>query len=100
MTFLEMLQDAQRRNDSMLCVGLDPEPRRFPGALQSDPARIRDGWAETRKVEGVELGLVDGHHRQKGVAKRDDAEPHEVEHIRGPDARPVEGADRSRNPSP
>jgi orotidine-5'-phosphate decarboxylase len=30
MTFLEMLQGAQQRNGSMLCVGLDPEPTRFP----------------------------------------------------------------------
>ncbi len=42
MTFLEMLQDAQRRNESMLCVGLDPEPSRFPGALQGDARRIYD----------------------------------------------------------
>lgn len=40
MTFLEMLQGAQRRNDSMLCVGLDPEPKRFPGSWRGDPARI------------------------------------------------------------
>ena len=32
MTFLEMLRDAQQRNRSMLCVGLDPEPARFPAA--------------------------------------------------------------------
>jgi orotidine-5'-phosphate decarboxylase len=42
MTFIEMLQDAQRRNGSMLCVGLDPEPARFPGALQGDAQRIYD----------------------------------------------------------
>jgi len=42
MTFVEMLQGAQRRNDSMLCVGLDPEPRRFPGALQGDATKIFD----------------------------------------------------------
>lgn len=42
MTFLEMLQDAQRRNQSMLCVGLDPEPARFPGALKGDASRIYD----------------------------------------------------------
>ena len=40
MTFLEMLHGAQQRNDSMLCVGLDPEPRRFPGGWRGDPARI------------------------------------------------------------
>jgi len=42
MTFLEMLQDAQQRNGSMLCVGLDPEPSRFPGAMKGDASRIYD----------------------------------------------------------
>ncbi len=42
MTFLEMLQDAGKRNGSMLCVGLDPEPARFPGALKGDATRIYD----------------------------------------------------------
>jgi orotidine-5'-phosphate decarboxylase len=42
MTFLEMLQDAQRRNASMLCVGLDPEPSRFPASLRGDASRIYD----------------------------------------------------------
>ncbi len=40
MTFLEMLQAAQARNGSMLCVGLDPEPARFPAQLRGDAARI------------------------------------------------------------
>jgi len=42
MTFIEMLHDAQARNGSMLCVGLDPEPARFPGALKGDATRIYD----------------------------------------------------------
>ena len=42
MTFLEMLRGAQARNGSMLCVGLDPEPARFPGALKGDAGRIYD----------------------------------------------------------
>ena len=33
---------AQATNESMLCVGLDPEPARFPGAWKDDPARIFD----------------------------------------------------------
>ena len=40
MTFLEMLQGAQQRNDSLLCVGLDPEPARFPGAMAGDASKI------------------------------------------------------------
>jgi len=42
MDFLELLQGASRRNDSMLCVGLDPDPARFPAALQGDARRIYD----------------------------------------------------------
>jgi orotidine-5'-phosphate decarboxylase len=42
MTFIEMLQGAQRRNGSMLCVGLDPEPTRFPAQLKGDAGKIYD----------------------------------------------------------
>lgn len=42
MTFIEMLRAAERQNNSMLCVGLDPEPSRFPGALQGDASKIYD----------------------------------------------------------
>ena len=42
MTFINMLRDAQQRNGSMLCVGLDPEPARFPAGLEGDAARIYD----------------------------------------------------------
>ncbi len=42
MTFLDRLRSAGRDNGSMLCVGLDPEPSRFPGALQGDASRIYD----------------------------------------------------------
>jgi len=42
MDFLDLLQGASRRNDSMLCVGLDPDPARFPAALQGDARRIYD----------------------------------------------------------
>lgn len=42
MTFLEMLRGAQERNGSMLCVGLDPEPKRFPAVLRGDAQRIHE----------------------------------------------------------
>ena len=42
MTFLEMLRGAQQRNGSMLCVGLDPEPKRFPSNLRGDARRIHE----------------------------------------------------------
>ncbi|HEX6363423.1 MAG TPA: orotidine-5'-phosphate decarboxylase [Albitalea sp.] len=42
MNFIDRLRLAERRKDSLLCVGLDPEPARFPGAWKDDPARIRD----------------------------------------------------------
>ena len=31
---------AERANRSLLCVGLDPDPARFPGAMRGDAARI------------------------------------------------------------
>ena len=42
MTFLDMLSAAERQNQSMLCVGLDPEPSRFPGKLKGDANKIYD----------------------------------------------------------
>ena len=42
MPFVDQLLQAQSRADSMLCVGLDPEPARFPGAWKGDAARIFD----------------------------------------------------------
>ena len=42
MTFRQMLAAAERRNDSLLCVGLDPEPAKFPGAWKGDAGRIFD----------------------------------------------------------
>ena len=40
--FRAQLVAAQAINQSMLCVGLDPEPAKFPGAWKDDPARIFD----------------------------------------------------------
>jgi orotidine-5'-phosphate decarboxylase len=42
MNFIDKLRAAEARNQSMLCVGLDPEPSRFPGAYQGDPRKIYD----------------------------------------------------------
>ena len=42
MTFLEQLKEAERSNQSMLCVGLDPEPAKFPAHLQGDASKIYD----------------------------------------------------------
>ena len=42
MSFIAQLNAATRLHDSLLCVGLDPEPSRFPGAWKDDPARIHD----------------------------------------------------------
>ena len=40
MNFTDMLRAAGTQNQSMLCVGLDPEPSRFPGAWRGDAQRI------------------------------------------------------------
>jgi orotidine-5'-phosphate decarboxylase len=42
LTFLEQLHNAELRNQSLLCVGLDPEPAKFPQGLRGDAARIFD----------------------------------------------------------
>ena len=42
MTFLEQLKEAERRNQSMLCVGLDPEPSKFPAHIKRDASKIYD----------------------------------------------------------
>ena len=42
MTFLDKLRAAERQNGSLLCVGLDPEPTRFPATFRGDASRIYD----------------------------------------------------------
>ncbi|MEY4447683.1 MAG: hypothetical protein RLZZ433_698 [Pseudomonadota bacterium] len=42
MTFLEQLQGAERQNGSLLCVGLDPEPSKFPASMKGDASKIYD----------------------------------------------------------
>ena len=46
MTFLEQLQSAERQNGSLLCVGLDPEPSKFPASLKGDASKIYDFCAQ------------------------------------------------------
>nr|MBA2722338.1 orotidine-5'-phosphate decarboxylase [Methylibium sp.] len=42
MSFLARLLAAERRNDTLLCVGLDPEPAKFPAPWTGDATRIFD----------------------------------------------------------
>ena len=42
MTFLDMLGAAERQNQSLLCVGLDPDPAKFPAGMKGDASRIHD----------------------------------------------------------
>jgi orotidine-5'-phosphate decarboxylase len=42
MKFTDTLAAAAQRHASMLCVGLDPEPAKFPGTWKNDSARIFD----------------------------------------------------------
>ena len=41
-TFLKMLTAAEQQNQSMLCVGLDPEPARFADRFTGDTSKIYD----------------------------------------------------------
>ncbi len=59
MSFGAMLSGAERQNQSMLCVGLDPEPARFPLAWRGDAARIFDFCA----------AIVDATHDQVSAFK-------------------------------
>ncbi len=40
MSFMRTLSAAWQRNGSLVCVGLDPEPARFPAALRDNPDAI------------------------------------------------------------
>jgi len=42
MKFLDLLHLSERQNQSRLCVGLDPDPSRFPGLFKNDPSKIFD----------------------------------------------------------
>ena len=42
MTFLDQLRTAERQNGSLLCVGLDPDPAKFPEQYRGDASRIYD----------------------------------------------------------
>ena len=42
MTFLEQLSAAEQQNGSLLCVGLDPEPAKFPTHWRGDANKIFD----------------------------------------------------------
>lgn len=46
MTFLEQLHGAERQNGSLLCVGLDPEPSKFPAGMKGDASKIYDFCAQ------------------------------------------------------
>ena len=40
MRFTDTLKSASTRNDSCLCVGLDPEPSKFPGGWKGDAGKV------------------------------------------------------------
>ena len=40
MTFIEQLSAAWQKNDSLLCVGLDPDPAKFPAHLKGCDDKI------------------------------------------------------------
>ena len=42
MNFIDTLRAATTQNQSMLCVGLDPEPSRFPAHMKGDASKIYD----------------------------------------------------------
>jgi orotidine-5'-phosphate decarboxylase len=55
MSFMHMLANAWERNDSLVCIGLDPEPMRFPAALRNDGDAI---FAFCRDIVDATADLV------------------------------------------
>jgi orotidine-5'-phosphate decarboxylase len=55
MNFIEALRQAWRTNDSLVCVGLDPEPARFPAHLRGEPDAI---FAFCREIVDATADLV------------------------------------------
>lgn len=55
MTFMRTLSAAWQRNSSLVCVGLDPEPARFPAALHDDTDAI---FAFCRDIVDATADLV------------------------------------------
>ena len=45
-SFLDTLARAEAQNNSLLCVGLDPDPARFPAGLKGDATRIFEFCAQ------------------------------------------------------
>ena len=58
MTFLDKLATAQQKNGSLLCVGLDPEPAKFPGQLKGDASRIYDFCARIVGITAWDISSV------------------------------------------
>lgn len=52
MKFTEMLQKCWDKNDSLLCVGLDPDPKRFPSKFADRPYAILDFCWEIVQATG------------------------------------------------
>ena len=61
MSFRALLAGAEAKNASMLCVGLDPEPAKFPLAWRNDPRRIFDFCAA---IVGATKDLVSAYKPQ------------------------------------
>jgi orotidine-5'-phosphate decarboxylase len=55
MHFMQTLQQAWTRNDSLVCVGLDPEPEKFPEHLRDTPDAVFDFC---RAIVDATAGLV------------------------------------------
>jgi len=55
MRFVDQLEHAWRRNESLVCVGLDPEPARFPAGLRDAPDAI---FAFCRDIVDATADLV------------------------------------------
>ena len=71
MSFVAALAHAERVNRSLLCVGLDPDPARFPGAMKGDAvAHLRVLRGDRRSHQGSRHRLQAADRLLRGARRR------------------------------
>ena len=103
-TFTDKLAAAERANDSLLCVGLDPEPAKFPGAWQRRRlAHLRLLRRHRRRHQGPGHRLQAADRLLRRAARRRPARAADGAHPQGGAGRagdPGRQARRHRQPPP
>jgi len=77
MTFYEKLRSIQEKNESLLCIGLDPDIRRIPGSLRASAnpvlefnRRIIEATADLVCAYKLNLAFYESYGRRAGGRSR------------------------------